>query len=674
MRSKVNIRITILIIAAFAFLLGNAKAEAKIDVNAGSDIVFVLDVSGSMKSTDATREAINMIQIAADLCKENDRIAFLAYNDTIAYRYDFVAASQDEERNQFKEYVRTVEYSGETDLGLGLKEAVNLHSRDPREGANRYIIMLSDGETDLRRSNTGRTEADSQEDVKESIAYCIEQGIAIHTIGFVGSFSDSVDYLSVLSDSTGGQAKVAASPFLLLDYVSNIMLGYKDGKVNEFTSYVASDNKNNIVIPIPEKDLEQMMVVVYSAGNLEDIEVDTSNNKVIIIREDHYAIVKVNHPVSETMNLTLDYKKGSKVIVSGIEYNAPQEPVTYEGDCEVKKTITKNSKTTLVFSLKDEKTGTPVAHKEFYDELKATITITNTTTDQSVTVRGKSMEGGISADYVFKETGTYRIHVLYQKDGIEGECFRETEVVNLPPESLKSLEERLCISKKFSIYDMSELFSNEDQDTLTYEIIDKNDTYVEAFLDGSRLKLRPVEYGDSSFRIKATDYDGAAAYAQITIHSQPYWKYHYMLTVSLVALGILFVAVIIVGGILLTFQKGRIKSNFRGVMTGNFANLKSKNDVGTMKWNLSRLFGESLTLEDLFQAADVNENLPETDRIAFYMGKEDNLMMFHESHNSVFINAESIPRQRHAAISYGDVIYIGFNNNTIELELTYTQQ
>ena len=46
-------------------------------------ISIALDVSGSMKKTDAKRHSIELIKLFMDLCKETDYLSVTAYNDTI---------------------------------------------------------------------------------------------------------------------------------------------------------------------------------------------------------------------------------------------------------------------------------------------------------------------------------------------------------------------------------------------------------------------------------------------------------------------------------------------------------------------------------------------------------------------------------------------------------------
>lgn len=644
--------------------------------NSESDIVFLLDISGSMKSTDAAREVLHMLQIAVDLCNENDRIALIAYNDTIAYTYDFVTVSDAGKVNEYKEFLSQIQYFGETDIGLGLSTATNYLVQHSRKDANRYIIMLSDGETDLGNSSSGRTEEDSERDVNDSLKKCTEYEIKLHTIGFIKTFSDRLDYLSLLSDSTGGMSNVATSPFLLLESICNIMLQYKDGNMERMASYISVNAEERIMVPLSEGEKKSYIMIIYSSGPLNEITVASKKNNPNINREHNYAVIILDEPKPENIVLTLHNEIGSNVIINGIEYYVKQSPPTYAGDCDVKKTVTKNKITDLIFTIKDENTGEVIKRRDFYEKVTADITITNISTTDRVRIQGTVDENGILAKHVFNDIGTYEIHVEFKLGELKGECVSVTEVVNIPPIARSILDDTLCISREFTTYDVEKLFENQDNDVITYEVFDKKDNYVDVFISGDKLFVRPVAYGDSIFSVKAIDSDGGSAIAKVHIYSIPFWKYHFGLTVGLVALGIIFVSILIIGLIILLFHKDKIlrKHCFRGVITGNFINLKSKNDIGDMSWDLSKFTGRSISLGNLFEAANIHENLPELENIIFYPRKQGELLIAHESENSVFINTQNLMQKKVGILSDGDTIYIGFYGNSIELELKYISE
>lgn len=182
------------------------------------DIVFVLDISGSMKKTDSNKISVEIMKMMTDICSlQNNRVGFVGYNDTIAYSYDLTNINNSQNKQALKKYMESVSFHGETDIGLGLKQAVSMLQNRKKQTNAPIICLLSDGETDLTNSNTGRTEEQSEQDVEDSIALAKENGIKVYTVGLNNNFSEVVDYLQVISKQTDGEAYVASSPFQLLE-------------------------------------------------------------------------------------------------------------------------------------------------------------------------------------------------------------------------------------------------------------------------------------------------------------------------------------------------------------------------------------------------------------------------------------------------------------------------
>lgn len=66
---------------------------------------------------------------------------------------------------------------GETDIGLGLREAY--HLMDGYSG-RKMVVLISDGETDLARSDTGRTREDFDQDIAETICLLLFSAFKIY--------------------------------------------------------------------------------------------------------------------------------------------------------------------------------------------------------------------------------------------------------------------------------------------------------------------------------------------------------------------------------------------------------------------------------------------------------------------------------------------------------------
>ena len=168
------------------------------------NIVFVVDHSGSMNQQDSQRMIEPILEIFVDtMHEENIRVGYVAYNDTIIAREAPISLQQKSQRDALKQTMSNTDNNGETDIGLGLQEAY--HLMEGYDG-RKMIVLISDGETDLALSNTGRTESDSEQDIEEIVQLCRAEGTPIITIAFGGEYDGEETELASISGRTGGES------------------------------------------------------------------------------------------------------------------------------------------------------------------------------------------------------------------------------------------------------------------------------------------------------------------------------------------------------------------------------------------------------------------------------------------------------------------------------------
>lgn len=280
------------------------------------DIVFALDISGSMKSTDENRTAIETIKMVIDLCDENDRVGVVAYNDTIAYCFDLTGIETKEERNKIKENVNVIEYKGETDIGLGLKHAVEMLAKK-EEKNNGMVVLLSDGKTDLGQSTSGRTLEQSEADLQKAIELAKEEKILIHTIGFANEYLDDEDYLTMISANTGGSSQIAASPLQLNQRLQTIIFSHKSGESKTTKVMETTGEKQIEKIEFQHEYVKKTYISVLSTGVLHEVQTGLEQSQVIC--SEKYAIIKCDNPKEEFFSIQISGEPGEKVIINVIE-------------------------------------------------------------------------------------------------------------------------------------------------------------------------------------------------------------------------------------------------------------------------------------------------------------------------------------------------------------------
>lgn len=301
------------------FVCLNYKADmalASEDTEKNIDIVFALDISGSMKKTDENRTAIEAIKMMIDICDENDRIGIVAYNDTIAYSFELTNLREQEQSRQLKDMADSIQYGGETDIGLGMKQAVQMLGTQ-EENREKLVILLSDGKTDLEQSTTGRTLEQSEEDLNQAVAKAKEENIAVHTIGFANEYLEDTDYLTIISANTQGSTHIAASPLQLNQIINQIIYSYKEGQ-NTLTKVIDINGElQEEQIELKGENTKKVYINILCTGELYQIQTD--NNAGEILQSQKYAIIKWDNPQQTSLKLVFQGSPGVKMILNMIE-------------------------------------------------------------------------------------------------------------------------------------------------------------------------------------------------------------------------------------------------------------------------------------------------------------------------------------------------------------------
>ena len=172
--------------------LGIKARDVKDTADIPSNIVFLVDVSGSMKNYDKLPLLQMGFDMLVDDLDKNDRVSIVTY----ASSSDVVIAGvPGNEHSKIKRAINSLEASGSTNGGEGIKTAYRLAEKFFIEGGNNGVIMATDGDL-----NVGITSVDELEDL---ISDKKEGGVFLSVLGFgTGNYNEST--LETLADKGNG--------------------------------------------------------------------------------------------------------------------------------------------------------------------------------------------------------------------------------------------------------------------------------------------------------------------------------------------------------------------------------------------------------------------------------------------------------------------------------------
>ena len=155
--------------------------DVKQSAQRASDLIVVLDSSGSMSEANKMSFAKEAIHDLLSRLNDNDRFALVSFADEAIIHSPLVAVNSDQ-RAQLNAMVNNIQANGGTNMSEGLNSAVRLLA-DKRQTSATKILLLSDGHanqgvTDL----SGLSQIVAQLTLKESVLSSIGMGLDFNEI------------------------------------------------------------------------------------------------------------------------------------------------------------------------------------------------------------------------------------------------------------------------------------------------------------------------------------------------------------------------------------------------------------------------------------------------------------------------------------------------------------
>lgn len=160
----------------------NIKAKETDQGNyTGNNIVFLIDVSGSMASTNKLNLIKAVFPKFLDALAPTDKISIVTYSNKIKILANGVYA---DEKEALKKVVNSLSATGGTAGADGLEKAYNVAKSNYIAGGNNRVIIASYGDFNIGRY--------SQDDLKELVENQLNSGIYLTTLGFgMGNYKDT---------------------------------------------------------------------------------------------------------------------------------------------------------------------------------------------------------------------------------------------------------------------------------------------------------------------------------------------------------------------------------------------------------------------------------------------------------------------------------------------------
>lgn len=319
-------RALLLICVILILMIPNNSFAAEYSPN--FDVVFVIDGSDSMDQADPNGVSLEATKMFMDMCEYGStRVGYVLYRNTIKESSPLRSIADEQEREKIKDEIDSFRFSGYTDIALGLTEGKNLLFNESQgKDRNPFIILLSDGNSDL--SKGPRTQEESDAEMEMTLAELAEAGIPVYAIGLNYDGSLNAETMELIAFKTGGLSYMTDSVATIPTILSEIFAHNINSDAVRLDSYVGDGASREVEIMIPNNSILEANIIVLSSSRVKDLHIYDYSGKELVMpsdtiaqnSSDTYTQIKIYRPTEGIWKLKLTGAEGDKITINLLSY------------------------------------------------------------------------------------------------------------------------------------------------------------------------------------------------------------------------------------------------------------------------------------------------------------------------------------------------------------------
>jgi len=289
-------------------------------------VIFLLDTSGSMKTNDPDRLAIDSIAQLVYSLPTDYKVGLVAYSSEKTAELDLVESGR---RSEIMKIAESVEYNGYSNAGMGLQCAVDFLEKDTAK--EKYIILLSDGE--ILMDNDAIT-GESLQQYKNAVERAEDNGIIIHVVGLGQEMEDMDNDIFVAANQTGGKSYHTSKALNLQEAIDTILNDEFEVKQTTVAIVDANGSAETVSAEIPFAYADKIRVLLTSNAPIQNLNTNFQADSARQINGARYSLIEIEKPTDSRLELSFIGTQGSQVRVNVIpEYQVtPAAEIEYQDE------------------------------------------------------------------------------------------------------------------------------------------------------------------------------------------------------------------------------------------------------------------------------------------------------------------------------------------------------
>lgn len=305
-------------------ILQSFKVYASDTTISDKEVVFVLDASGSMKTNDPNRLAIDSIAQLIYTLPTNYKVGLIAYNTEVVISQEPIAS---EGRGLIMTQAEEVKYEGYTNAGTGLYQAVKMIGKS--NAIEKHIVLLSDGE--ILMANDSAT-LQSVESYRLAISEAVQNEVHIHVIGLGNEMENTANSIFTAASESGGSTYYTPQAVGIQQAIDAILDEQLHIKRIAAAIIDLENGMETLSFEMPFTYASKVRVLLTSDGAIRNLNTNFQADNAKQINGERYSLIEIDRPKSSHLNLSFSGAAGDRVAVTLIpEYQViPKAVVTYE--------------------------------------------------------------------------------------------------------------------------------------------------------------------------------------------------------------------------------------------------------------------------------------------------------------------------------------------------------
>ncbi|GIP32005.1 hypothetical protein J2TS4_12150 [Paenibacillus sp. J2TS4] len=416
--------VVLLLLAALAPYTALAAPAAATDMR--MDAVLSVDVSTSMNESDVNNVSYEAMKMFVDMASvQGDKIGIVAYTDQIMREKALLEINSAADKENLKSFIDQLSRGPYTDIAVGVSEAVKVLESGTEQGHVPLIVLLTDGNNSL---GAGKTQQQSDEMLEDAIQRAKDKGIPIYTIGLNADGQLNQTVLEHISDETKGKSFVTSTADNLPQILSEIYASHFKLKVVPLTGFEANGQFQEVAVKIPNASVQEANISIISPHPVElklidpsGMEQEMPSDRLVYTASNAYSLLKILSPVQGDWKLQVKGVPQDKININLI-YNYDLQLIM-----EPLASNTLNPGEEVAVKAYLESNGQKTDDVDLYNNLKATLLVTDLDTNQTEEKPLTADVQGIAGSFKVAEPHDYEIKVQVE----DANFLRETQPVKI---------------------------------------------------------------------------------------------------------------------------------------------------------------------------------------------------------------------------------------------------